>query len=256
MKCLVAFCVFAVLATANSQTTNLGTALSTLAERIKEQLPCGFSTWQIPSLAPYTNASMNFAGSYGNQISYQLSLTNFYFGGLDSFVILGSTYDDTTNMGTIDISFEKLQAFAEYNGYSTINFAGFQTSPFGTGLLNLKVEDLRIFGQYYIQQNGTSGLLVNDLMFQFSVGNVVSSTTGLNGDAYMSEYFNRAIEAFIKMEINDNANTISTTLANQIMNFCDSRLQHFNLQGLVDAITLAGGDSVTGPFGAPLCHKN
>lgn len=69
MKCSVALCVFAVLATVNSQASNLGTALSGLAERIKAQLPCGISTYQIPPLAPYTNASMNFAGSYGNQIS-------------------------------------------------------------------------------------------------------------------------------------------------------------------------------------------
>lgn len=171
-------------------------------------------------------------------------------------MILASTYDSETNMGTIDVNFEKLQAFAEYNGFATINFAGFQTSPFGTGLFNLKIEDLRVFCQYYMQQNGTHGLLVNDLMFQFSVGNVVSTTTGLNGDAYMSEYFNNAIEEYIKMQINDNANTISTTLANEVMNFCDSRLQHFSLQGLTDTLGLLGGDSVTGPFGSPICHKN
>lgn len=159
-------------------------------------------------------------------------------------------------MGTIDITFEKLQAFGEYNGYATVDFAGFQTTLFGTGLLNLKVEDLRVFGTYYIQQNGSHGLLVNDLMFQFSVGDVVSSTTGINGDAYMSEYFNRRIEEFVKMQLNDNYNTISTTLANKIMNFCDSRLQHFSLQGLVDTLGLLGGDSVTGPFGSPLCHEN
>lgn len=70
MKCLVAFCVLAVLASANSQASNLGTALSQLAERVRDQLPCGISTYQIPPLAPYTNASMMFTGSYGTQLSY------------------------------------------------------------------------------------------------------------------------------------------------------------------------------------------
>lgn len=70
MKCSVVFCVLAaVLATANSQAPNLGSALATLAEKVKQQLPCGFSSYQIPPLAPYTNSSMNFAGSYGNQLS-------------------------------------------------------------------------------------------------------------------------------------------------------------------------------------------
>lgn len=158
-------------------------------------------------------------------------------------------------MGTIDINFEKLQAFSDYQGFAYINFAGFQFSPFGTGLFNFQIEDLRVYAQYYMQQNGSHGLLVNDLMFQFSVGNVASSTTGINGDAYMSEYFNRRIEEFIKMQINVNSNTISTHLGNQIMSYFDSRLQHFSLQGLVDTIGLLSGDSVTGPFGAPLCHK-
>lgn len=67
MKCLVAICALAILATTNSQATNLGTALSKLAERVKVQMPCGISTFQIPPLAPYTNASMNFVGSDGNQ---------------------------------------------------------------------------------------------------------------------------------------------------------------------------------------------
>lgn len=159
-------------------------------------------------------------------------------------------------MGTIDINFEKLQAFGEYNGFANINFAGFQISPFGTGLLNLQIQNMRVFAQYYMQPNGSHGLLVNDLMFQFSVGDVASSSTGINGDAYMSEYFNRRIEESIKMQINDNSNTISTFLANKIMNYCDSRLKHFSLQGLVDTIGLLSGDSVTGPFGSPLCDKN
>lgn len=69
MKFLVVLWVFAVFSNTYSQSTNLGTALSKLAERIKDQLPCGISTFQIPPLAPYTNASMNFAGSYDDEIS-------------------------------------------------------------------------------------------------------------------------------------------------------------------------------------------
>ncbi|XP_037818023.1 uncharacterized protein LOC119607934 [Lucilia sericata] len=173
-------------------TIDFGTALKMYYTAFQKIMPCGFPPLKIPVLAPFSMDyySFNLTNGY-----YKISgnVSNLVVTGLNNFRVLGGNFNTTTNRTSFDLIFPEVQGLGEYEMDAMAYLAGFPAQMAGKGLLNVKIVDFRMVGEFALTPSleNPNSLSVSDFNLHFYVGNVINNNWNTLWDISFNNFVNK-----------------------------------------------------------------
>ncbi|XP_030573393.1 uncharacterized protein LOC115771713 [Drosophila novamexicana] len=170
---LLGLLVAASCASPLTSTVNYADAVKTYLEAFQKMAPCGYAAENIPVLEPLIDAFTAFNYTRG-ETSIVGNASNIRISGLSNIVILKGEYDPNTLRASFDILFQEIQILGSTIMEGVFNMLGFTFPMRQNTLLNERLQQLRIVGEYTFAQSlsNSNGLRMIDLKLQFYVADV------------------------------------------------------------------------------------
>ncbi|XP_023173776.1 uncharacterized protein LOC111601433 [Drosophila hydei] len=139
----------------------------------KTMAPNGCAAQNIPVMDPITNEFSTFNYTRG-ETSIVGNVSNIRISGLSNFIILNGEMDPNTFQVNFDFLFPELQILGSTIMEGVFNMFGFSFPMNQNMLLNERLEQLRIVGEYTFAQSliNSNGLRLKDVKLNFYVGEV------------------------------------------------------------------------------------
>lgn len=113
--------------------------------------------------------------------------------GLNNFRVLAGSFNSTANRTTFDIIFPEVQSLGEFEMDAMAYVAGYPAQMAGKGLLNVKIVDFRMVGDFALTPSleNPNSLRVSDFNLHFYVGNVINNNWNTLWDISFNNFFNK-----------------------------------------------------------------
>ncbi|XP_037955622.1 uncharacterized protein LOC119685425 [Teleopsis dalmanni] len=225
--------------TINSTTSanDLITALKNFLTDFQEIMPCGFEPWNIPPLAPLTldYVPFNFTTDY-HRVTGNLSYM--VVKGLNSYEGLKFIYNPSTDRFYFDTIVNEVQLLSEYQVSAWANLAGFSVQAQGDGVLNWKIKDFRMLGDFALEAT-TNGLAVENFNMQFWVGDVITDNWNNMWSTSLNNFVNRVEREFVLMLAEQIQADADNIYAAYLVPYYDNLMKGFTMESLTMAISTA-----------------
>lgn len=157
--------------------------------------------------------------------------------GLNNFRILGGTYNTTTNRTSFDLIFPEVQLLGEYGLDAWAVMAGFPTSMAGNGLLNLKLIDYRLVGEFAVtpvSYGDEQGMRISDFNLHFYFGDVVYNNWNTLWDISANNFVNRWAREFTLMWAQQIQAQVDDIYAQLLLPNINGILSNISMTSLID----------------------
>ncbi|KAL5284422.1 hypothetical protein ACFFRR_006614 [Megaselia abdita] len=257
MRYFICFILAIIFASTNGIPTTsqegLGQAMRTFLDAIKRGMECPMGA--TPILAPFTMDSLKLEKVYPG-LDFHMNITNLYIGGLNTFQIVGSDYDSTTQSYTLYIDTPTAQVLGEYKLDATVTAAGVPLHLTGDGFLDMESVDGRIILAMNFVTNSNGHLTMSNLKFKdMSCGQFNARNTGFMENINFSNYLNSNMESGITLLNAQLVDVVMTPYADMLMDIFNPILKQFSsVDQFTSALIAVSGNSTVGVFGLPLCN--
>ncbi|KAL5281734.1 hypothetical protein ACFFRR_005215 [Megaselia abdita] len=242
---MLLFIIFGLLSVSSIQALTINEEIREAIESFKALMPSGSESLGFPPLAPYQNEFLEF--SYDNtSIRSYFNLTDFTVEGLNNFDIKVLEFFKLTSKLTYDLTFNEILVMGKYYGNGNLTLPGLDLEAYGLGDVFLLLQELRLNGSFRLLPN-LKGLRMTHFKIDVSLGNVVSKFTGILHNKYATLFFNRWLEEFLSMGINDkdNQQIVSDTIHDFVVPRVNGFLANYTLADLFKLVLGLGGGSNT-----------
>lgn len=182
----------------------------------------------------------NFNNNHSS-FSY-INVTDLAVNGLDDFDVKVLEFFKLTSKLTYDLTFNDIQILGQYFAKANITYPGVNLKAHGLGDVNLLLQQLRLNGSFRLLPH-LKGLRMTHFKVNVSLGYVKSKFTGILDNKYATIFFNRWLEEFLTMGINDeyNQEIISELIRDIIVPKVNGFLSNYSLVDLFKLILGLGG---------------
>lgn len=173
-----------------------------------------------------------------------MNLTDFTVDGLDDFDIKVLEFFKLTSKLTYDFTFNDIHLLGQYYANVNSTYTSFNLKAYGLGDVNLLLQELRLKGSFRLLPH-LKGLKMTHFKIDVSLGNVKSKFTGIMHNKFATIFFNRWLEEFLSMGINDehNQEIISGLIRDFVVTKVNGFLANYTLVDLFKLILGVGKGS-------------
>ncbi|XP_060660464.1 uncharacterized protein LOC132794190 [Drosophila nasuta] len=205
--------------------SSLGTAtlfdddLRELTEFLRLQMQCGYPDRGIPILAP-AQAAFKPIDINTDSLRCQGNFTDLSIVGLDGFEFFQLQWSNIRHTIKFDMTFPRIQiSSSNYKLNILSRLFGSDMSLWGDGVFDVELTDLRANGSFIIRPAAiTHSTYIKSWKVDWQLGKASSRITGILGKSQIvSKMFNKIIEDFLELLINDNPTEISEIMEQLIV---------------------------------------
>lgn len=121
--------------------------------------------------------------------------------GLNNFRVLGGNFNTSTNRTSFDIIFPEVQSLGEFEMDAMAYLAGYPATMAGKGLLNVKILNFRMVGEFALKPSleTPNSLSVSDFNLHFYLGNVINNNWNTLWDISFNNFVNKFSSELVLM---------------------------------------------------------
>lgn len=185
-----------------------------------------------------------------------MNITNLYISGLNTFQVVGSDYDSSTQTYTLYIDTPTTQLLGQYSMVNEVIVAGVPINMTGDGFLDMESVDGRVVISFNFGTGADGNLFMENLIFKnMSCGEFHSRNTGFMENINYTTFLNSVFESGMNLLNSELSETIMAPYADMLMNTFNPLLKQFQtVEQLTSALVIGTGNSTVGEFGLPLCQ--
>lgn len=176
--------------------------------------------------------------------SSYMNLTDLTVVGLNDFDIKVLEFIKLKSKLSFDLTFNDIQVLGQYYADGNLFYPDFNLKAYGLGDVNLVLQELRLNGSCRLVPH-LKGLKVTHFKIGVNIGYVKSKFTGILNNKYATIFFNRWLEEFLSMGINDETNKqiISAVISDFVETRANGFLANYTLVDLIKLILEFTGGS-------------